>query len=380
MCKIIVPYHQTCRWLCCYLLLLAPALYAQNSFGSQLLEQMSKVIPEVPFVSLSPGTYRQYSYKGLPLTIRVNQRNEVEHIGATLFHEGIIQRSPLIYDFLERYYLSICLPLERIKSIVQQIQEDDIVIETGNLNMFPNLRKINKVVTENLSGKRCRVLWQQEDTVVCSLSFPMKYQLIAGADLVELEDRLINRVLTHRETTTILSNEDFKKEGYWEDAFFIKEGEYYILEQLNSNTFYLPDKNGQLHAVWDRAYPVESAFNVMLCPEVESKFILECQLMKFGNKQEDFCCPLRQWLSFCLSEGCQPYFGITTLTDRSLSGICIMRNEKYGYNHLLRIRLLLDDFGKSEGTVYAKWHAFIPTGSIKDLYEDLKNSQKHKEE
>ncbi len=380
MCKIIVPYHQTCRWLCCYLLLLAPALYAQNSFGSQLLEQMSKVIPEVPFVSLSPGTYRQYSYKGLPLTIRVNQRNEVEHIGATLFHEGIIQRSPLIYDFLERYYLSICLPLERIKSIGQQIQEDDIVIETGNLNMFPNLRKINKVVTENLSGKRCRVLWQQEDTVVCSLSFPMKYQLIAGADLVELEDRLINRVLTHRETTTILSNEDFKKEGYWEDAFFIKEGESYILEQLNSNTFYLPDKNGQLHAVWDKAYPVESAFNVMLCPEVESKFILECQLMKFGNKQEDFCCPLRQWLSFCLSEGCQPYFGITTLTDRSLSGICIMRNEKYGYNHLLRIRLLLDDFGKSEGTVYAKWHAFIPTGSIKDLYEDLKNSQKHKEE
>ena len=142
----------------------------------------------------------------------------------------------------------------------------------------------------------------------------------------------------------------------------------------------MPDKNGQLHAVWDRAYPVESAFNVMLCPEVESKFILECQLMKFGNKQEDFCCPLRQWLSFCLSEGCQPYFGITTLTDRSLSGICIMRNEKYGYNHLLRIHLLLDDFGKSEGTVYAKWHAFIPTGSIKDLYEDLKNSQKHKEE
>ena len=57
-----------------------------------------------------------------------------------------------------------------------------------------------------------------------------------------------------------------------------------------------------------------------------------------------------------------------------------MRNEKYGYNHLLRIRLLIDDFGKSEGTVYAKWHAFIPTGSIKDLYEDLKNSQKHKEE
>lgn len=380
MCKIIVPYHQTCRWLCCYLLFLAPALYAQNSFGSQLLEQMSKVIPEVPFVSLSPGTYRQYSYKGLPLTIRVNQRNEVEHIGATLFHEGIIQRSPLIYDFLERYYLSICLPLERIKSIGQQIQEDDIVIETGNLNMFPNLRKINKVVTENLSGKRCRVLWQQEDTVVCSLSFPMKYQLIAGADLVELEDRLINRVLTHRETTTILSNEDFKKEGYWEDAFFIKEGESYILEQLNSNTFYLPDKNGQLHAVWDKAYPVESAFNVMLCPEAESKFMLECQLMKFGNKQEDFRCPLRQWLSFCLSEGCQPYFGITTLTDRSLSGICIMRNEKYGYNHLLRIRLLIDDFGKSEGTVYAKWHAFIPTGSIKDLYEDLKNSQKHKEE
>ena len=172
----------------------------------------------------------------------------------------------------------------------------------------------------------------------------------------------------------------YRFEGYWKDVFFVREGDYYILEQLNSNTFYLPDKNGQLHAVWDRAYPVESAFNVMLCPEVESKFILECQLMKFGNKQEDFCCPLRQWLSFCLSEGCQPYFGITTLTDRSLSGICIMRNEKYGYNHLLRIRLLLDDFGKSEGTVYAKWHAFIPTGSIKDLYEDLKNLQKHKEE
>lgn len=376
----VVPYHHLVgRWLCSYLLFLVPALGAQNSFGSQSLEQMAKSIPEVPFDSLSPGTHRQYSYKDLPLTIRVNQRNEVEHIGATLFHEGIVQCPSLIYDFLERYYLSICLPFERIKSIGQQIKEDDIILDAGNWDLFPSLRQLDKVVIENLSGKRYRVSWLQADTVVCSLSFPMKYQLIVGADLVELEDRLINRVLTHKEAT-ILLDEDFKREGYWKDAFFVREGDSYILEQLNSNTFYLPDKNGQLHAVWDRAYPVESAFNVMLCPEVESKFILECQLMKFGNKQEDFCCPLRQWLSFCLSEGCQPYFGITTLTDRSLSGICIMRNEKYGYNHLLRIRLLLDDFGKSEGTVYAKWHAFIPTGSIKDLYEDLKNSQKHKKE
>lgn len=376
----VVPYHHLVgRWLCSYLLFLVPALGAQNSFGSQSLEQMAKSIPEVPFDSLSPGTHRQYSYKDLPLTIRVNQRNEVEHIGATLFHEGIVQCPSLIYDFLERYYLSICLPFERIKSIGQQIKEDDIILDAGNWDLFPSLRQLDKVVIENLSGKRYRVSWLQADTVVCSLSFPMKYQLIVGADLVELEDRLKNRVLTHKETR-ILLDEDFKQEGYWKDAFFVREGDSYILEQLNSNTFYLPDKNGQLYAVWDKAYPVESAFNVMLCPEVESKFMLECQLMKFGNKQEDFRCPLRQWQSFCLSEGCQPYFGITTLTDRSLSGICIMRNEKYGYNHLLRIRLLLDDFGKSEGTVYAKWYAFIPTGSIKDLYEDLKNSQKHKEE
>ena len=95
----VVPYHHLVgRWLCSYLLFLVPALGAQNSFGSQSLEQMAKSIPEVPFDSLSPGTHRQYSYKDLPLTIRVNQRNEVEHIGATLFHEGSVQCPSLIYD------------------------------------------------------------------------------------------------------------------------------------------------------------------------------------------------------------------------------------------------------------------------------------------
>lgn len=373
MCEVVPYRHLIGRWLCSYLLFLAPVLSAQNSFGSHLLEQMAKSIPEVPFDSLPPGTYRQYSYKDLPLTIRVSQENEVKHIGATLFHEGILQQPSLIYDFLERYYLSICLPIERMKPIGQQIKEDDIIIDTGNLDLFPDLRKLSKVVIENLLGKRYRVSWFKEDKVVCSLSFPMKFQLIAGSDLVELEDRLINQVLTHKETLKIMSDEDFSMEGYWKDAFFIREGDSYILEQLNSTTFYIPDKNGQLYPVWDKEYPIESAFNIMLCPEVENKFMLDCQLMKFGNKHEDFHCPLRQWLSFCQSEGCQPYFGITALTERSLCGVCIMRNEKYAYNHLLRVRISIDDLGKPEGTVYAKWYAFIPTGSIKDLYEDLKN-------
>ena len=144
------------------------SLIAQNSYQTDLLADMATSLKLADQLStLKDGRYNtELFYKKRPLSVTVDG-GRVSHIGYLLFSEEQRQllQVPAVYNFLERYVLSIDLPLKREKSVEKQLAEDNINFTVGEMS---DLRKqvgdttLNLTI-DNLSDRRYKVSWYRGD-------------------------------------------------------------------------------------------------------------------------------------------------------------------------------------------------------------------------
>ena len=315
------------------------------------------------------------TFRGKPLAI-CRAGGRVCHIGYRLFSDA--QRQLLgteVCNFVERYLLELDIPTDAHLSTAERKRKDLVTIE-GTAN--PMLLAADSTVSaevEQQDGRRYTVSFCQQGSSLWSISFPVEYNLIIGTDMDERERRLPAEIRLAPDSTTTRMPDAGTLRKSWHENYFTQDGGTYLLDQMRGDRYFELDSLGHLQPIFGRHLPAESLANLFTSLLVEGQFTLDMQVSVYGMKKERIQVPLRQWTTFCLDEGCQPYFGIISLNDDEAEGELIMHNATLGYNHVMKVSCPLTIIDKRQGTINARLLPYVTTSRVNNIFDEYKTQK-----
>lgn len=355
------------------------SLIAQNSYQTDLLADMATSLKLADQLStLKDGRYNtELFYKKRPLSVTVDG-GRVSHIGYLLFSEEQRQllQVPAVYNFLERYVLSIDLPLKREKSVEKQLAEDNINFTVGEMS---DLRKqvgdttLNLTI-DNLSDRRYKVSWYRGDKLTCSVDFPISYDLLHGTEMVENERRIVSAI-----KRAILLPADTVKVNpkllvtTWQPNYFVLPGDTCYTAELSTTRYYEKSNDGKYQLLFNRKHPLESLANLLTTVNLKNDFRINVRLKKYDAPDENFEVPLLQFISYFLKQGCTPYFGVISFEGTLAVCELLMRNANEGYCHAMKVTCDVEQLLDKKGNITARLTSYIPTFKIKNLFKEDEN-------
>jgi hypothetical protein len=331
---------------------------------------MSSYLPKVPFSTLEVGNHTQYQYRKHPLNIRVNQWNEVEHIGFVIFTDEIRNQLPnLVCDFLERYFLDLMMHEEVNKD--EQMYIDKVFVTKGSLVELFNITGNEDFLMNYIGFTKYKVTWSRDGNVLLELLFDMDYQLLSGCNALELEKlflRDLNRFPYDTSYATVLPTGI----DTCLDRYFVQTGETYLHEAIRNDRFYARDSLGRWNLLCEKEKPYWSAYNILLSPQQAGRFNLVAKLDEYGYKTRDFEIDMQQWIDYCRKHCDNMYFGIKARTDTTLQGTVYIPNETEGFCHVLSVEIPLKTIENGTGPILGRLFVYIPLHNIVEDYFSYK--------
>lgn len=348
---------------------------AQERFRTDLLADMAKVLDVSGELDTLPdGCYMDgYSYRKKPLRIEVRD-NEVRHIGYLMFSER--QRAmtnPVVCNFLERYLLANDMPLERKKDLNKQLAEDEITFPVGSYDRLTKLvgdTTLNLTI-ENCNNKRYVMSWYKDDRPYCAVDFPIGYDLLNGTTMEENERRMASG-LRNAETIEI-HPEEVRREQLlttWQPNYYVLQGTFYLLEQLNTNRYYEKNRKGDFVPIFSSKYPAESLANLLTTTEIKNKLNVDVCLKKYPFDKENLRITVTQFVSYFRQQGCKLYFGVKSMDEDVARCLLVAHNPAEGYCHTIDVDAPLNVLKEKSGSLGATVTCFVPTSKIKNLFAD----------
>ena len=365
-----------CCLLTCFWILSAFAQQGNSIYKTTKLKDIANLLSIKEIGDRSEGFYSLPAWEGYPLIMHVNQNRIIDHIGIRLFNREQMQDKDMssVFDFVERYVLELILIKDRTK-IASKLNDDKVNLEYGD---FPDLKKITDSLSleiKQFDTREYRISWTDNvnNRIIYALSFPMYYELMLGMNKIEIENNLEADIKA--QAYNIKVQEPVRKENMYfipQTGYYIKPGEKYILETLNSNLYYTKDSDGTFSLLFDERFPVESLSNLMISDDTENNYLLNITQHKYGRNVSEFTVPLKQWIRYCLNGGCVAYFGLESQDEHRIKATVIMENKKPAYNHVLYVVFDKSRLSTPDGTIHATLHAYIPTHNVSDLYNETR--------
>jgi hypothetical protein len=272
-----------------------------------------------------------------------------------LFSEEMRQmgKSP-IFDFLERYFLQLKYP-PQVKSMSNMMRDDQFRFLTGSLKTVDDIMSTDGF-TFNYDNHLYQATWNRNDSTLLSVSFPVEYELISGENKIEAENNLLSDI---KGAKVVIPT----------DKPVVKK-DHYISEQI-TNRLYL--SKGKL--VSSPKHPAESSANMMLSLQTDGDYQIKITQVSYGFKKTVFEVPLKQWIAFCQSQGCELYFGLENLTDKDeVEGVVMAVNAAENYNHVLTVRIPSDIIETKSGTIEARLYPYVPTHNVLNMFAAYRKS------
>lgn len=353
---------------------------ARNSYYSEELRSLAIKANITSYSdTLNDGFYYAATvYKKKPITIIVED-NEVKHIGLSIFSPQ--QRSsfnPLYCNFIERYALLLKVPMERSRTQYEMMQQDKVIFRTGNFNTLEAIietRDTTFKISYNCENNINFFTWNTNGRIVCELGFPSSYKLLLGMEMDELDARLkmdiLNTQIPISDSIRVFSKEELVA-SITRD-YYVKRGSYYYFVELNSDNFYQPVslEGNKFSLMFNSKYPRQSLANVMTNSCLPNEFLLKIKQEVYGNKDSVYTVPLAKFISFSLKKGCTPYFCVISENNGVMDCELIMRNEILQYNHVMRMKVGINDVKERKGIIDARLDAYVPTHYLKNLFNEL---------
>jgi len=325
---------------------------AKPSFRTSELERLAQVL--ALDVDVLPDGYSHPVANGIRLTVHQTDQT-IDHIGQYLFSEEMRQmgKSP-VFDFLERYFLQLKYP-PQVKSMSNMMRDDQFKFLTGSLETVDDILSTDGF-SFNYDNHLYLATWNRNDSTLLSVSFPVEYELISGENKIEAENNLVSDI---RNTKVVIPT----------DKPVIKK-DHYLSEQI-TNQLYL--SKGKL--VSSERHPAESSANMMLSLQTEGDYQIKITQVSYGFKKTVFEVPLKQWIAFCQSQGCELYFGLENLTDKDeVEGVVMAVNAAENYNHVLTVRMPSDIIETKSGTIEARLYPYVPTHNVLNMFAAYRKS------
>ncbi len=337
-------------------------------FRSDRLEAMAEALGEATIAVLPDGVH-SLSWAGTPVSV-VKNAGTVEHIGYALFSEE--QRSVIgttISRFLERYSLEADLPLQREKTLEVQLLEDGISFPRGGgLNSLVRLSGEPGLPLRlsQLGGRRHLLEWGD-----FAMVFPADAELLLGRSQAE-NDRRLPEELANAAAPVMPLLPTAEELTQRPDNLLEEERGWYYIPRLNANHFFVVSPDGALRAVDTPAHPAETMANMLAGLVDTGAITVQIKRSIYGMQQDYFSIPLRSLAGYAQQNGCVSYWGTIAMDEELLEGELILRNEAAGFNHVLRLQVPYKVLASKEGDIQARLTPFVPTHSLKYLFEETR--------
>lgn len=296
--------------------------------------------------------------------VTVDERMMVRHVGLTLFSEEVKQMgNSIILEFVERYFLQLEHPAPNCTAAMM-LHADGITFPQGN---WKDIHHVGADTPFSLDYHLMRytLSWETSGSVL-SFSFPGKYQLIVGENLVEAEEHLpydIDTTIPVLHPSVMVSElQPSSMQGY-----YIKKGAWYELEAVNATTYFKRQDDNTFSPVVDARFIEESVADIMLCPTAAEHFSFDITMHRYGFSETRFSVPVCQWLDYCSQKGCNIYCGIESVSSSEIKATVIAVNQNLNFNHLMTVTVPIEAIEQGRGVVKAELNAFIPTHNIINL-------------
>jgi len=334
-----------------------------TSFDTQRLERLAGYLHLEQLDTLPIGISNTYSYRQRPLTIRKNQWGEIEHIGLLLFPDIYRKQQPLpIYDFLERYLLSrLATPANTEDAF--RIQWLPVHINVGTTTTALQIDTLTEFKNEYVDLRAYRASWSKDGKKILELSFSMNYQLLTGCDAPELENRFLRHLKRYQlQPSYATTDKQLPQKG----TYHVWKNSYYMSPMVRNDIFYMRASEKEAWQLVDDAkQPTKTICNWMVAPDSDNQLPLQLTIDKYGYKVDSVQTTYRAWQQICLSEGCQPYYGLKTKREDVYECSVFMVNRKGGYVHLLSINIPEAALhNRKEVKCFARMYAYIPLYNV----------------
>lgn len=375
--KINITGFMTC--LICLLTTNTVSAQTMSRYSTNLLQNIAKQINLPDTVNMLPaGIHRDYcTHNGNSVTV-ITRKNQVEHIGYTVFSLEQREKIPSpIYNFLERYALEMDLPREGKWDMERQMLIDHVTFEKGSLSLLPSLCNDTTLTVSisNHSERAYTVEWRRDSIIVCSVFFPSDYELMHGIDMIEIDSRLQDYIEScdYVDSVSVVPIEKMNK-------ISTSLGDFYILERgmggipaIPNNLYYqlVSDTitgTDVLQPLCSIEFPKESVSNLFSSMMIENDYEVEIKLNIYDKNKEKFRVPLKQLVRFCLSNNCRPSFNVENYDSAThqMDAYMILRNSEEAYVHLLWIKMDTSTLTDRKGLINVKLTTYVMTHNIKN--------------
>ena len=351
---------------------------AATSFHTRCLENLAKAIKiELPdSIGENTDNDSTWYFAGKQLRVRTNNYGDVSHIGYKLFDSRLIKdyNMQLLLDFIERYALAQDVMNEADK--LEATNKEHISFLEGDaslLNRSPELP-----ITIHEKERRGYVVeWSNGKDKVC-MQIPADYQLIIGADAIELEnifERDIQRIEPSLLPDTLPRAWKNSRISSADTLIMASNGSY--LTDMIRSDLHLYTLSGSMRILVDTLKPLQSLSNILLTGYFEQLIPLKLTIDKYGYTKSYLETTLQQFISYCQQEHCKFYLGKKMYTNEMLTATLFAVNHKYAYNHMLSIQFPLSILYGKGGTLKGTLYVYTPLQNVTEKFfiNDIKQNE-----
>jgi len=383
--------------------------YASPSFYTQRLKCIAQAVGiQLPDTLQPEKEYAGiWTFKQRPLRVRTNAFGDVSHIGYCLFDERMYARYEYksVLDFAERYALEFTLGKD--EELRQRLRiTDKVTCVAGSLSMLADVSPSTPVTIDQRQLRMFRIKWTLDEKTLLTLSFPADYQLISGANAIELEkmferdvqrivpmtqeDMLINwkdvpvvslgdvvvqDVLDEKQKQFVGSKDPVVYGTHAPDGLLMANQGSYLNDQIRSDVI-LVQKKGRRMLYSSTMLPILSVRNLLLTGQFLTIVPLKLTIDCYGNKKQHLDgISLQQFVGLCHMEGCELYVGIKQKTDTDISATVFAVNRAMAYNHVLSVSVPLRVFQEENVPISGTLYTYIPLQNVDEKFftQDLSN-------
>ncbi len=370
-------------WLFCLsALLVATECRADGlpSFANRRLKETAENMPVRQWPKTDTICAMPEVVKGKSIVIRYNAKQEIAHLGVSLFSDMTKEMlDKTICNFLERFLLELSV-VKSPADIQRRLTVENVSLKLNN-EAFGSTR-FNSIATvlKNMEmpadfsyrneGLFITATWKYGTKQTLTLRFPASRELIEGKDKKESDDEWSDRLgATPEQTAGSPAPEPITEdrlEPMHGGAVWMRRGEVYGVQPLTSASYYQKVQQ-RFVPLYHKDYPAYSLKNLFQIPQSSEKVELQVTHRKYGHFTPRFVIRLSDFLTL-FNDDFVTYSAATQNKEGKWVATVVFYHRYLNYVHMLRITTTADALFAQPIVLNADFYSNIPQHYMKNMF------------
>jgi len=319
--------------------------------------------------------------QGKSFVVNYNAKNEVSHLGVSLFSPETKQIiNPPVCNFIERLLLELIL-LKSQKEIINTLKFNKIDIRKNGIefgkgtfiSISNELNKLQNPVNFRLQKDNIyTAVWEFGNNLSFTITFPVSRELIFGTDKKE-EDQNIGDLFENSDDCifsvkkeSVSAEELTRLEG---TDLYVKKGNIFLKNTINSDVYYKRSEN-KYQLFFDADFPEFALSNIFITRQFDKNLTLKITHRKYGGFTPEFSISLNKF--FCIFDKGFDTYCIVQFPQQgnNIQISVVLHNRDFDYIHLLRIKTSTEQIFSENGILKADLYTNIPKDNLTNLFSN----------